>query len=100
MLLREKRSIKETSVVKQMPAGAGSDTAALFISDHRLTSRVCQIGKTDAHGQVVNFGAVFLVSFWVAFFFFWLLLFFEWQKVPPPMNIKGTLLPLFITQLF
>lgn len=38
MLLREKRSIKETSVVKQMPAGAGSDTAALFISDHRLTS--------------------------------------------------------------
>lgn len=96
MLLEEKRSIKETSVVKQMP---GSDTAELFISDHRLTSRVCQIGKRDAHGQVVNF--VFLVSFWVAFFlfYFWLL-FFEWQKVPPPMNIKGTLLPLFIAQLF
>lgn len=25
---------------------------------------------------------------------------FEWQNVPPPMNTKGSLLPLFITQLF
>lgn len=25
---------------------------------------------------------------------------FEWQNVPPPMNTKGNLLPLFITQLF
>lgn len=82
--------------MQELPAGAGRNTLMLFMSDHRLTSQVCQIGKTDA--QVANFGGVFLVGFSVIFLL--LLLFFEWQKVPPPMNIKGTLLPLFITQLF
>lgn len=58
-LPREKRSIKERRAVIQLPAGAGSDTSVLFMSDRRLTSQVCQIGKTDARGQVVNFAAVF-----------------------------------------
>lgn len=52
--------------MQELPAGAGSNTLILFMSDHRLTSQLGQIGKTDA--QVVNFGGVFLVCFSVIFF--------------------------------
>lgn len=82
--LKEK-GIKETSEFNQRPAASGSVTAAVSL----LTGdwRPCvQIGtekkRSTARGCELSLSV------------------FEWQNVPPPMNTKGNLLPLFITQLF
>ncbi len=82
--LKEK-GIKETSEFNQRPAASGSVPAAVSL----LTGvwRPCvQIGtkkkRSTARGCELSLSV------------------FEWQYVPPPMNTKGNLLPLFITQLF